>query len=80
MKLGIGVAPFGEQQQSMGELLKRADLAMYQSKSAGRNTLRFFDPATAAEMTRTVHSAPPLLDADGASIRSWLDAEAKVAS
>ncbi|GAA1497200.1 CaiB/BaiF CoA transferase family protein [Paeniglutamicibacter kerguelensis] len=42
--------------------------------------LRFFDPATAAEMTRTVHSAPPLLDADGASIRSWLDAEAKVAS
>jgi EAL domain-containing protein (putative c-di-GMP-specific phosphodiesterase class I) len=26
------------------DILKRADLAMYQSKSAGRNTVRFFDP------------------------------------
>jgi diguanylate cyclase (GGDEF)-like protein/PAS domain S-box-containing protein len=47
----IGVAPFGEHQQSMGELLKRADLAMYQSKSAGRNTLRFFDPGMQAVVT-----------------------------
>jgi crotonobetainyl-CoA:carnitine CoA-transferase CaiB-like acyl-CoA transferase len=34
--------------------------------------LRFFDPATAEETTRTAHSAPPLLDADGAAIRDWL--------
>lgn len=27
------------------ELLKRADLATYQAKTAGRNTLRFFDPS-----------------------------------
>ena len=40
----IGVAVFGEQRESADELLKRADLAMYQAKAAGRNTMRFFDP------------------------------------
>ena len=40
----IGVALFGEQQGNIDELLKRADLAMYQAKAQGRNTLRFFDP------------------------------------
>jgi EAL domain-containing protein (putative c-di-GMP-specific phosphodiesterase class I) len=30
------------------ELLKRADLAMYQAKAAGRNTARFFDPVMQA--------------------------------
>ncbi|MFP4683345.1 MAG: putative bifunctional diguanylate cyclase/phosphodiesterase, partial [Ectothiorhodospira sp.] len=30
------------------EVMKRADLAMYQSKAAGRNTLRFFDPSMQA--------------------------------
>ncbi len=40
----IGVTLFGERTDSVEGLLKQADLAMYQSKSAGRNTLRFFDP------------------------------------
>ena len=40
----IGIAPFTGEQTSVGELLKQADLAMYQAKTAGRNTLRFFDP------------------------------------
>jgi diguanylate cyclase (GGDEF)-like protein/PAS domain S-box-containing protein len=40
----IGIALFRGHESSMEELLKRADLAMYQSKAAGRNTLRFFDP------------------------------------
>ncbi|WP_296508118.1 EAL domain-containing protein [Rhodoferax sp.] len=41
----IGVTLFFRRTDSIEELLKRADLAMYQAKSAGRNTLRFFDPA-----------------------------------
>jgi len=40
----IGIALFQDQHVSVEELLKRADLAMYQAKAAGRNTLRFFDP------------------------------------
>ena len=40
----IGVTLFSSHQNSIEELLKQADLAMYQSKAAGRNTLRFFDP------------------------------------
>ena len=44
----IGVTLFFDHQQSVEELLQRADLAMYQSKAAGRNTLRFFDPVMQA--------------------------------
>ncbi len=40
----IGVTLFFRHAASIEELLKRADLAMYQSKGAGRNTVRFFDP------------------------------------
>lgn len=40
----IGATIFVGNQDSVDELLKQADIAMYQAKSAGRNTLRFFDP------------------------------------
>ena len=40
----VGIALFSGQSHGVDELLKRADLAMYQAKSAGRNTFRFFDP------------------------------------
>ncbi|WP_243021865.1 putative bifunctional diguanylate cyclase/phosphodiesterase, partial [Simplicispira sedimenti] len=40
----IGLTLFGPERQSVDELLKRADLAMYEAKAAGRNTHRFFDP------------------------------------
>lgn len=47
----IGIVIFMEDSEGMEDLLKKADVAMYQAKSAGRNTARFFDPnmqATAA--------------------------------
>jgi len=39
----IGVALFDKDIKDIDELLKRADLAMYQAKAAGRHTIRFFD-------------------------------------
>ena len=36
---------------SVDALFKRADLALYQAKAAGRNTMRFFDPAMQVAVT-----------------------------
>ena len=47
----IGVTHFLGQQDTTDELLKQADLAMYQAKAAGRNTLRFFDPTMQSVVT-----------------------------
>ncbi|WP_436126511.1 EAL domain-containing protein [Acidovorax sp. LjRoot117] len=55
----IGVALYADAQGSVDELLKRGDLAMYQAKAAGRNTLQFFDPRTQAAV-----SARTALEAD----------------
>ncbi len=40
----IGATIFNGYQSDIDALLKQADIAMYRSKDAGRNTLRFFDP------------------------------------
>ncbi|HIJ62962.1 MAG TPA: GGDEF domain-containing protein, partial [Rhodospirillaceae bacterium] len=40
----IGVALFGHQKDSLEKLLKQADIAMYEAKAAGRNTIRFYSP------------------------------------
>ena len=47
----MGITLFHTQQPSVDELLQRADLAMYQAKAAGRNTLRFFDPVMQAAVS-----------------------------
>ena len=40
----IGVVLFGDDSCPIVELMKRADLAMYAAKAAGKNAVRFFDP------------------------------------
>jgi diguanylate cyclase (GGDEF)-like protein/PAS domain S-box-containing protein len=55
----IGIALFGDVRESVEDLLKRADLAMYRAKAAGRNTLCFFNPEMQAVVT-----ARALLEAD----------------
>ena len=61
----IGVTLFYDHQQTVDELLQRADLAMYQAKAAGRNSLRFFDPVMQAAASQRA-----ALEAD---IRQGLD-------
>ena len=46
-KLCIGVSLFGKH-DTVEDLFKHADLALYQAKKAGRNTLRFFHPTMQA--------------------------------
>ncbi|MDO8989780.1 MAG: EAL domain-containing protein [Sideroxyarcus sp.] len=59
----IGAALFGSQNRSIEEIMRQADIAMYQAKKDGRNTLRFFDPAmqvsicTRAELERDLRIA-----------------------
>lgn len=55
----IGVTLFNDKPCSVDELLKRADIAMYQAKACGRNAMRFFDPGMQA-----VVSARAELEAD----------------
>ena len=43
--VSMGAVMFCGPGDSVEELLKRADLALYQAKSAGRDTLQFFDPS-----------------------------------
>ncbi len=59
----LGATLFNGNTLNTDELMKQADIAMYQSKKAGRNTLRFFDPAVQvsvsarAEMEDELHKA-----------------------
>lgn len=46
----IGIVLFKGYQQSMEDVLKFADAAMYQAKNAGRNAIRFYDPEMQASI------------------------------
>jgi len=47
----VGITLFKNHQSEVEELLKQADIAMYQAKNDGRNVLRFFDPKMQASIT-----------------------------
>lgn len=47
----VGATLFGKSHQDAAELLKQADIAMYQVKNTGRNALCFFDPNMLANIT-----------------------------
>jgi diguanylate cyclase (GGDEF)-like protein/PAS domain S-box-containing protein len=47
----IGITLFSKEHNEIGDLLKQADLAMYQAKAAGRNAVCFFDPDMQAVAT-----------------------------
>lgn len=46
----IGIVLFLGHRESLDDLLKYADIAMYQAKAAGRNAIRFYDPAMQAAL------------------------------
>ncbi len=48
----IGITLFNDHKSHVEELLKQADIAMYQAKKSGRNMLRFFD----REMQDALHT------------------------
>lgn len=51
----IGATLFHGHADSVPELLKSADLAMYHAKAAGRNALRFFDPEMQAAVNARIN-------------------------
>ncbi|MDD2884874.1 MAG: EAL domain-containing protein [Dechloromonas sp.] len=55
LSMSAGIACFPNDGQSVAELLRCADTAMYQAKQAGRGEASFFTPTMNSELTQTVH-------------------------
>lgn len=51
----IGIVVFGDKNESQENLIKYADIAMYQAKKSGRNRIKFFNPSMQLEITKRVN-------------------------
>ena len=58
----IGIVLFMEDHESIDEVIKKADVAMYQAKTAGRNAIRFFDPKLQQIVTANLELEKDLRD------------------
>jgi len=59
----IGIAVYPKDGETFGELLRHADVAMYQAKDSGRNTYRFFDEDVNTSMQENLHLISSLREA-----------------
>lgn len=59
----IGVALFQGSAEPVDVLLKQADMALYQAKDAGRNAIRFFNPAMQAAVEKRIQTETALRQA-----------------
>ena len=50
VSVSIGIALISDAESRVEELLKRADLAMYEAKASGRNQIKYFDPKMQASL------------------------------
>jgi diguanylate cyclase (GGDEF)-like protein/PAS domain S-box-containing protein len=79
----IGVTLLDNPHQSIEDILKQADIAMYQAKKSGRNTLQFFDPRMQEAINTRVSVEKELLGAIGRSefelhYQAQVDANGKI--
>lgn len=61
--VSIGVVVFGENLNTNGDILKHADIAMYQAKQSGRNNIKFFDKSMQIDITNKVSAEIELKEA-----------------
>ena len=66
MTASMGITVFRDRSANVSEILKHADIAMYQAKAAGRNTLHFFSP----ELQAAVNARARLEDEIRTGIKS----------
>jgi diguanylate cyclase (GGDEF)-like protein/PAS domain S-box-containing protein len=59
----IGITLLDDENHSIEDVLKQADIAMYQAKKSGRNTLQFFDPRMQETINTRVAVEKELLSA-----------------